>query len=514
MWKVKDLKKSARSSLKHNYWRSVGVCLLVLFFMGGLTFRTIHSSISAVIPQARQTAENDYSVDRFGKDALYEIIDNFSHRITPAVHPTRGALAVFFNDIVSADSFSVGILEALNQIIFQGRLGAGIIMLAGFLMLIFFKIFISNPITVGRARFFEETRTYYNTSAWRIFYPFRTGRYRRTVFTMFIRDIRLFLWSLTIIGGAVKYYTYMMVPYIAAENPRMKPNDVIALSRTMMKGHKRHAFLLDLSFSLWALAGILTLSFLNVLYFSPYICAAHTELYMHLRKNVKDLSLPLSEGLCDSLLSAAPSRCAYPANSPRGRKRLAIDYNRHYSLCSLILLFFSFSVLGWLWEVGLHFVNYGVFVNRGVLLGPWLPIYGTGGVLLIIALQKFRSKPVLVFLLAMVLCGIVEYCTAWALDAIYHMKWWDYSGYLLNLQGRICLEGLIVFGLGGCGFIYVLGPVLDELFLKIPKKITVIICIALITLFAADLAFSAIKPNAGKGITDKTACAVSERTIL
>ena len=65
-----------------------------------------------------------------------------------------------------------------------------------------------------------------------------------------------------------------------------------------------------------------------------------------------------------------------------------------------------------------------------------------------------------------------------------------------------------------CNISYEMGPVLDELFLKIPKKITVIICIVLITLFAADLAFSAIKPNTGKGITGETACAVSKKTNI
>lgn len=55
----------------------------------------------------------------------------------------------------------------------------------------------------------------------------------------------------------------------------------------------------------------------------------------------------------------------------------------------LILLFFVFSVAGWLWEVGLHLVQDGVFVKRGVLSGPWLPIYGTGGVLIMLVLRRF-----------------------------------------------------------------------------------------------------------------------------
>ena len=72
----------------------------------------------------------------------------------------------------------------------------------------------------------------------------------------------------------------------------------------------------------------------------------------------------------------------------------------------------------------------------------------------------------------------------------------------LNINGRVCLEGLLVFGLGGCGFTYILGPIFDNLCNKIKPKIKVIICCILVTAFLVDLAISSIIPNAGKGITD------------
>lgn len=69
--------------------------------------------------------------------------------------------------------------------------------------------------------------------------------------------------------------------------------------------------------------------------------------------------------------------------------------------------------MGWVWEVSLHLITDGVFVNRGVLHGPWLPIYGTGGVMILAVLNKFREKPLVEFLLTIVLCGCVEYFTSW-----------------------------------------------------------------------------------------------------
>ena len=79
-------------------------------------------------------------------------------------------------------------------------------------------------------------------------------------------------------------------------------------------------------------------------------------------------------------------------------KKPELDYNRKYSVTSYILMFFVISFIGWLWEVGLHLVTDGAFVNRGTMFGPWLPIYGTGGVGAILLLRRFgKNKLVLHF---------------------------------------------------------------------------------------------------------------------
>ena len=74
-----------------------------------------------------------------------------------------------------------------------------------------------------------------------------------------------------------------------------------------------------------------------------------------------------------------------------------LDYKRHYSIRTLILLFFAFSIAGWLWEVTLHIVTKGMLVNRGTMLGPWLPIYGAGGALVLFLLKKLFTRPVATF---------------------------------------------------------------------------------------------------------------------
>ena len=192
--------------------------------------------------------------------------------------------------------------------------------------------------------------------------------------------------------------------------------------------------------------------------------------------------------------------CPLPVKEKKLREPLL--YSRRYSIFSLIMVFFAFSVVGWLWEVGLHLVAEGRFVNRGMLHGPWLPIYGTGGALVLVALYRARKKPVLEFVLTVVLCGIVEYMTAYYLETTHGgMRWWDYGGYFLNLHGRICAEGLFVFGLGGMAAVYAVAPVLDNLLRRMNRGVLAALCVVLLACFAVDEVYSSAHPNMGAGIT-------------
>lgn len=198
-----------------------------------------------------------------------------------------------------------------------------------------------------------------------------------------------------------------------------------------------------------------------------------------------------------------PGRLSAIPESRKNKQVEHIHYLRHYSIPSLILLYFAFSLVGWLWEVSLHLITDGEFVNRGVLHGPWLPIYGTGAILILVLLNMFRKKPVLEFISTIIVCGCVEYFTAYYLELTHGgQKWWDYSGYFLNLHGRICAEGLLIFGIGGMAIAYVAAPLLDNFIRKIRFGILVPICVVLLGIFSVDQVYSKKHPNTGKGITD------------
>lgn len=177
------------------------------------------------------------------------------------------------------------------------------------------------------------------------------------------------------------------------------------------------------------------------------------------------------------------------------------EYGRLYKITDYILFFFAFSFIGWIWEVCLVLVQTGKLVNRGVLLGPWLPIYGSGGVLILLLLRKMFNKPIVTFFSMTILCTVIEYITSWYLEVTKGVRWWDYSNYLLNINGRVCLEGAIVFGIGGCAVVYLLAPKLSKVFNKLSNYILVPICVILTSLFIIDVIYSHYHPNMGEGVT-------------
>jgi uncharacterized membrane protein len=195
-------------------------------------------------------------------------------------------------------------------------------------------------------------------------------------------------------------------------------------------------------------------------------------------------------------LVVAPGR----VKDPRAE---GIYYMRNYSLTTICFLFLTLSFVGWLWEVSLHLIETGKFVNRGVLHGPWLPIYGTGAVIVLLLLKKLRNNLPVHFAASIILCGFVEYFTGWYLELTHDgQKWWDYSGYFLNIQGRVCAEGLLAFGILGSVIIYLLAPALDTMTRQLPVKAFTIAVAVVMCVFLVDNTYSSKHPNMGEGITD------------
>lgn len=589
------MKKKARSVVKSHYLLLIVLCMIAIMYGTEFSYvkdmtEGLHSFITGQEVESGNTdvtlsnltggekvyadlTQNDLEAGK--KDADKQMKEYEEGELGGVVGRQRGNLAPIVN-VISSGRLYVILVEGFRTMFkSSSSVATGIFIVLSMILSALVWIFIKNMYQVVLRRAFLESRLYEKLPVGHLLHFKTAKRWRRTAMTLFLTDVFYVLWSLTIVGGIIKRYSYFLVPYIAAENPDIKPREAINLSRRMMDGHKWECFKIEFSFIGWMLLGFATFGGVEIFYGLPYRVATLSEYYAVLRERAKAEAIEGTERLNDTYLfekaDEAFLRASYPdveeqkkyidehritltgvhgwlvrnmglwightdqlpeyedLESRRAQiseERAAIKgrvypqrlnplmdssatleirnlrYVRPYTIWSLILAFIFFSFVGWLWEVSLHLIKDGVFVNRGVFHGPWLPIYGGGLVMILVVLARFRKKPQVEIALIVVLCGIVEYFTSLFLELSAGMRWWDYTGYFLNLNGRICAEGLLVFALGGAAVVYLAMPLLDSLWMKLNKKILVPLCIGLLAIFVADWIYSHYVPNVGDGITD------------
>ena len=127
------------------------------------------------------------------------------------------------------------------------------------------------------------------------------------------------------------------------------------------------------------------------------------------------------------------------------------------------LLFLIYSFIGWLIEVIGKLIEKHKFINRGFLIGPICPIYGHGCLLMILTLSRYKDNPLTLFICAIFICSLLEYFTSYFMEKIFKARWWDYSTKRFNLNGRICAETMIPFGILGTLVICVINPIFEYL---------------------------------------------------
>ena len=150
------------------------------------------------------------------------------------------------------------------------------------------------------------------------------------------------------------------------------------------------------------------------------------------------------------------------------------------------LLFIIYSFIGWCMEVALKLIESRKFVNRGFLIGPYCPIYGYGAILITFLLEKYVEDPLTLFIMAILVCGILEYSTSYIMEKIFKARWWDYSKNKFNINGRVCLETIIPFGLLGLLIMYVTNPFFLAKLEKLPEVWLNILFWGLLVIFITD----------------------------
>ena len=161
---------------------------------------------------------------------------------------------------------------------------------------------------------------------------------------------------------------------------------------------------------------------------------------------------------------------------------------------SAFLIFILFSFIGWISEV----IYVGVtsahkFVNRGFLHGPICPVYGFGGVVILMLPPSLYATWIPLFFASMILCTIVEYFVSWLMEKLFHTRWWDYSHYKIQLNGRICLLNSILFGFLGVVVIHFVYPLMIDLLNSLGQKVINVSGVIILAVLSVDIFFTVRK---------------------
>lgn len=190
------------------------------------------------------------------------------------------------------------------------------------------------------------------------------------------------------------------------------------------------------------------------------------------------------------------------------------------------LLFLIYSFIGWLIEVIGKLIEKHKFINRGFLIGPICPIYGHGCILMILTLSRYKDNPLTLFIYAIFICSLLEYFTSYFMEKIFKARWWDYSTKRFNLNGRICAETMIPFGILGTLVICVINPIFEyllNLFNFETIKITAIILfiiyiidytISLIIMFGFKGTLKTVEKDGTEEITKKVKKILINKNVL
>ena len=156
------------------------------------------------------------------------------------------------------------------------------------------------------------------------------------------------------------------------------------------------------------------------------------------------------------------------------------------TICQWFLYFSIYSVLGWVCETVYCSVIQRKFVNRGFLNGPVCPVYGVGAVLVIYLLRPVAGNVLALFLTGMLVTTVLEYLTSVLLEKLFHMKWWDYSQFKLQVNGRVCLLNSLMFGALSVFVMLALHPRVQKLVGFIPAAVLPWLSLGIAAVFIAD----------------------------
>ncbi len=161
-----------------------------------------------------------------------------------------------------------------------------------------------------------------------------------------------------------------------------------------------------------------------------------------------------------------------------------------YSFLQIIIFFFAYCFLGWIWETSYVSIRKHKFVNRGFLHGPLIPIYGFGAMAILFATLPVKDNLFLVFVCGMLGASALELVTGCAMEAIFHVRYWDYTNIPTNIKGYISLPTSIVWGFFSILMIKFIHKPIEHAVLDLSQTATEVLTVFLVMFGSMDLGVS------------------------
>lgn len=161
-----------------------------------------------------------------------------------------------------------------------------------------------------------------------------------------------------------------------------------------------------------------------------------------------------------------------------------------YTIVQWIFFFYLYCFLGWCFESAYVSLKERKLVNRGFMRGPFLPLYGSGAIMMLVVSMPFQGQVILVYLAGCAGATALEYVTGVVMEALFHVRYWDYSDQKFNFQGHICLSSTLAWGALTVLMTYYLHRPVERLVLLIPAPVLTILSFLLTAVIFADFALA------------------------
>ena len=161
-----------------------------------------------------------------------------------------------------------------------------------------------------------------------------------------------------------------------------------------------------------------------------------------------------------------------------------------YIIFKFFLLFIIYSFMGWLMEVIVVSIAKHKLSSRGFLIGPVCPIYGVSVVAMTLLLTRYGDDYFTLFCMSFLICTVIEYSTSIIMEKLFKTRWWDYTQKRFNLNGRVCLQNSILFGILGVLVIKFLNPFIMSFIDKLPNVIFNSLSITILIILLVDISLS------------------------